>query len=92
MSCKQCGECCRQMIFMTYTLPPEYVEYYEKKGCKLRGSSLVVPYVCPHLSEDNLCKIYEDRPALCKEYEGQAGFYKPKGCGYGSQEKTSGSS
>lgn len=92
MPCLKCGDCCRQLIFMTYTLPPSYIEYYEKKGCRIVGSSLVIPYVCPHLSGDNLCKIYEDRPELCKEYEGQVGFYQPKGCGYGSKKETSGSS
>lgn len=23
---------------------------------------------CPHLGEDNLCTVYEQRPAICREY------------------------
>ena len=82
MSCKKCGQCCKQLIFFIPSQPANFVEYYEKKGCTLEGSKITIPYICPHLTENNLCGIYEDRPALCKEYEGQDGFYKPKGCGY----------
>ncbi len=24
---------------------------------------------CPHLKEDNLCDVYEDRPAICRDYQ-----------------------
>lgn len=24
---------------------------------------------CPHLGPDNLCKVYEDRPQVCRDYE-----------------------
>nr|WP_217917385.1 MULTISPECIES: YkgJ family cysteine cluster protein [unclassified Myxococcus] len=23
---------------------------------------------CPHLREDNLCDVYEERPAICRDY------------------------
>ena len=89
MNCKKCGECCRQLIFSIPTLPDNYIEYYEKKNCKIFGSKIIIPYICPHLTADNLCSIYENRPELCKEYIGQEGFYKPKGCGYVRSEKDS---
>jgi Fe-S-cluster containining protein len=81
--CKKCGDCCRQLIFFIPSLPESYIEYYENRGCRIENNKLIVPYECPHLGVDNLCMIYENRPALCREYEGQSGFYKPKGCGYG---------
>lgn len=85
--CKKCGECCKQLIFFIPSLPPEHVEYYEKKGCVIEGTRLLIPYVCPHLTEDNLCAIHEDKPILCKEYEGQSGYYIPKGCSYDRSKK-----
>lgn len=27
---------------------------------------------CPHLGEDNLCAVYQDRPAVCRAYEADA--------------------
>ncbi len=24
---------------------------------------------CPHLTEDNLCSVYEQRPSICREYK-----------------------
>ncbi|ABF91473.1 conserved hypothetical protein [Myxococcus xanthus DK 1622] len=24
---------------------------------------------CPHLQEDNLCGVYEERPAICRDYQ-----------------------
>ena len=24
---------------------------------------------CPHLGEDNLCRVYEQRPAVCRSYQ-----------------------
>jgi len=29
---------------------------------------LLVHKICKHLGEDNLCKIYEFRPSICREY------------------------
>ena len=31
---------------------------------------VVIPSTCPQLSEDG-CKIYEDRPVSCREYDGR---------------------
>jgi len=54
LKCKKCGSCCR-MAGRAVELFPAYKEILkpDKNG------------VCQHLTENNLCAIYKDRPLLC---------------------------
>src|SRR5688500_3966855 len=47
--------------------------------CTLCGACCVAPDIaaldkpvgmrCPHLSADNLCSVYENRPKICRDYK-----------------------
>jgi uncharacterized protein len=51
-------------------------------SCSQCGTCCVAPDIaaldkplgqrCPHLREDNLCAVYEDRPAVCRAYAADA--------------------
>jgi len=55
--CKKCGSCCK--ILNTH-LPKRKEDQLVIKELN-RGDG-----ICRHLSEDNLCMIYEDRPNICR--------------------------
>jgi Fe-S-cluster containining protein len=59
-------------------------EYFKAHNCKIEGNKVLVPYKCPHLTDDNLCDIHEKKPFLCKQFRGksQGKFYVPKTCGF----------
>ena len=75
-----CTACCRWMTFTLSTngdshLAAKYVQFYKARGCKVRVLStdniaVMVPFVCPSMDEKG-CTIYEDRPLLCREYDGR---------------------
>lgn len=44
------------------------------KCCKITG--------CNYIGEDNLCKIYENRPEVCKNFPSSPFEGLPDGCGY----------
>ena len=56
MSCYKCGECCRKL------------DFYDKISISLHTKTLMFSKVCKFLNENNLCKIYLDRPKSCKEW------------------------
>lgn len=69
--CKQCGECCRtndQWLDNT----DEMAEFAAARGWKVRQRGKLIQAeaidVCPHLTKDNKCGIYENRPRYCAGY------------------------
>jgi Fe-S-cluster containining protein len=79
--CKQCGECCRYFAIKRVMKTKHVVEYMEARGYKFDGTTMLIPSVCPQLTEEGKCKIYETRPQVCRDYEGKSGkFYVPVGC------------
>ena len=76
--CLECQKCCSNVA--VYTHPDFYdcsgeqvVEFYRMRGFGVqndRGALLLtIPFPCPHLAADG-CKIYEQRPQACQEYNG----------------------
>jgi Fe-S-cluster containining protein len=35
----------------------------------VKEKTLLFEHTCRHLGEDNLCKIYEDRPDFCRRFK-----------------------
>ena len=74
--CLSCLECCRTLAipFDHYSLDEDDIKFYKMRGVELltitQGPYLLVPSVCPHLTE-NGCDIYKDRPKICKDYDGR---------------------
>lgn len=85
MSCKQCGECCRWIIFGMAHGGADWNEYYHHHGCKIVPNiGMFVPTICPHMkpvpgtTDRFFCDIYEKRPALC--HQTKKGHYVHPGC------------
>lgn len=68
--CKACGMCCNGTLFHSVTVTeeerrklgngPEY--FTDEKG------DLHMRQGCVHLSAENGCTVYKDRPAVCQKY------------------------
>ncbi len=54
VTCRSCGACCIALSISSRV--PGY------SGGKPAGER------CVHLNEENLCGIYEERPAVCREF------------------------
>ena len=90
IECAKCGRCCRHLVFTVDNLGNNrlYQEYLTTHGCKIKGNMVIVPSVCQHLTENNLCAIHNRKPFLCKQYRGQKkGFYTVDGCVYNEVKK-----
>jgi predicted kinase len=83
--CRRCGNCCRGMALEVskYNSNPMYnsslLEWSSARGGRLleeRSDNylIYIPYTCPQLQENDngtvQCKIYENRPLACKEFDG----------------------
>ena len=74
--CIQCGNCCSNFLPMTYDEIKNIHEYVRKKKIKrckhgLFAREKVIDFVCPFLDESKdkeKCRIYEVRPAVCREF------------------------
>jgi Fe-S-cluster containining protein len=76
--CSYCtAKCCRYFalpIEKPKTWPDfEFIRWFllhEKASVFVDGADwfLLVHTVCKHLRDDNLCGIYETRPAICRDY------------------------
>ena len=55
---------------------PEFVSMMESK------TDRVYFYHCPHITEDNLCSIYDKRPKLCRDFPDNPLAILPDSCGY----------
>lgn len=68
MNCDNCGVCCTHIVFTTGKKILED-DYCKARGLKQIGLCLEIPCVCPNFDKDTKkCKIYEDRPKLCKDF------------------------
>lgn len=89
MTCKQCGKCCR-MIYFKISKNPMEIAFYKTRGFevvtlhKSRTNYVKLQSKCPHLTEDNKCDIYTNRPMACRTFgmNESSQPYLPEGCGY----------
>lgn len=75
----QCGaRCCQspaiyltesehERLFPDYTLAPE-LETTTYHAVAETGGFLILQHPCPHLGDDNLCQVYDQRPASCRDF------------------------
>jgi len=76
--CMKCQACCK---YIPITLPvtpgndqyERLIEYFQKRGCEVakRGDYTFVriPSKCVHLGPEG-CRIYEERPEMCRLIQG----------------------
>jgi Fe-S-cluster containining protein len=78
--CMKCGACCKWIGFSYKELLPEAKEFYHARGCEIlyayndNGTDtyyrIYAPHKCRHLTDDNTCAIYANRPEVCKHARG----------------------
>ena len=96
-SCKHCGRCCRELILGYRGKPirnelqfnrllqqnPEYGIFSPNERVPEDG---ILRFTCEHVSADNLCRIHERRPDMCRRYPDpgmpRRGGTLLSGCGY----------
>lgn len=94
-SCNKCGKCCTDIYLIHHdrtidtlelfeALKPENPEYQHFKVVRETPDGL--QFQCTHLSPENRCTIYENRPDFCRNYPSEKsillGGNLAKGCGY----------
>ncbi len=85
MECKKCGACCRLIVLQHSNPTKKSLEYYRVRGWTFDPvTDLVwIPSVCPHLHDNNTCKIYKSRPKQCRLYPTRTpGLVVPRGCAF----------
>lgn len=67
--CQRCGKCCKVVLLEIPHLPSEDDQnLYMMRGIIRKDKTLAIPCKCMHLGDDNLCKIYKNRPNVCRKF------------------------
>ena len=73
-NCKKCGGCC-QYVIIKIMANDEMVEHMEARYGEKLGTSnnknllkISIPHRCKQLTEDNLCRIHDNKPEICKSF------------------------
>ncbi|UCG77281.1 MAG: YkgJ family cysteine cluster protein [Nitrospirota bacterium] len=79
LSCDECSDCCLYMAIEvdTPTCKKDYSDFmwylYHKDISVFidhdRSWNLEIRNVCDALDDSGLCKVYDDRPVICRKYE-----------------------
>ena len=83
--CIQCQECCKTLAMSVNAkqFNDDMRKFFNARGCELYETSQVVwvimPSVCPNLTTFG-CKIYDNRPAVCRMYDGRNLSFMDKTC------------
>ena len=70
--CKKCGKCCANILLVSFQEINTIKKYIKKNNILANNKqSIMIPYqdICPFLTVDKQCSIYEVRPAICKRYQ-----------------------
>lgn len=69
--CQKCGSCCKGF---TLDVKPRAVSLEDITLMEIhdvsteKGFKIYIPHKCKHLTKNNLCDIWEDRPQVCRNY------------------------
>ena len=70
--CMSCGKCCANILLVSSSEIKKIKKYIQTNNIKsINRQSIMLPYqdICPFLTQDKKCIIYEVRPAICKRYQ-----------------------
>ena len=70
--CLQCGLCCNGVLFADVKLrPADDPERLKAGGLPVRGKGKNLGFAqpCAALQPDGKCCVYQDRPAMCRQFE-----------------------
>ena len=88
--CNHCANCCRHSLLLINGKPFDTVEEFEKSFEKYPENKQWIPitdkaerlfFSCRHISDDNSCPIYEQRPDHCRNYPNSRTKI-PEHCGF----------
>lgn len=70
--CSKCGKCCMGFSLPTKILSKDLIDYFSyHKGVEIRKQDgqqfIYINARCEHLTECNLCAIYDHRPIVCRD-------------------------
>ncbi len=82
MSCKQCGACCKYVVFITEGSMVDH-EWYKARQIEVIPigdgiQALKIHNTCTHLDGTNHCTIYKDRPISCRAFPLGARYVLPE--------------
>ena len=93
-NCRECGAKCCKFISISIDEFPEEMDSSPERYFNLHehvrvvdtryGREVVILSRCTALAEDNTCRIYGDRPDMCRNFneENIHQYCVPKGCKY----------
>lgn len=69
--CSKCGNCCSNFLPLTEHEIKELKKFVKKRKIKPTVRNFVngIDGICPFLTLDNKCSIYQKRPYICKLYK-----------------------
>jgi len=67
MGCKQCGECCKWMAVSTSLPKALDLQWITLRGGFVKNGVVFLPCRCTALDKDNKCKVYDQRPHICRD-------------------------
>jgi len=76
-TCIECQECCKWLtvVWDRGQFTPDLRHFYAIRGCRFteqgRWIHVCIPTICSHLRFERGCLIYEERPDVCKKYDGR---------------------
>ena len=75
--CLECQECCKWLtvVWEIDKFDDELRDFYIARGCRFtiqgRWIHVCMPSTCQFLESMRGCTIYEERPELCRKYDGR---------------------
>jgi len=69
--CLECGRCCNGVYFKSIKLlHGDRIDLFDVTYTpKYQGDFVLSSLPCQQLNPDNTCKIYEDRPRVCRDFQ-----------------------
>lgn len=83
--CISCQECCKTLVFSISkgALTEHLAAFYRMRGSEFFEEGgviwVMVPSVCPSLTPFG-CKDYDNRPLICKRYDGRKFSFMKNKC------------
>lgn len=66
--CKGCGECCSRFMPLSTRDIEVAKRYVEAHGIEQKSERGDIDMICPYLTDEHTCAIYEARPDICRAY------------------------
>jgi Fe-S-cluster containining protein len=67
--CTDCGHCCNGNLFQNFNVDHKSWKYFQNLRTIPGEQYKTASQHCQQLDSCNLCKIYKDRPTVCRDYE-----------------------